>query len=155
MRARRSSLLAGVAGVVLALALALVWWGRHSGPVTKEPTIDAITQIRITRHDSVGAPLGRPVAVRDPRAVRSLIELLSVDELPEMPCPPDYGAAELGLLLTGGDVYVRRNVYLFALSADGGAPLIVVVSSAGCRGGPPRDVVALRRAVDDAGHGGS
>ena len=102
----------------------------------------------------------KPVFVREPARVRRIVEALGVDGQPSVVCPPDYASAELGLLLSGRDVYARRNIYVWGLfvdavepdAADGARPPnVVVVSSSGCRGGPPGDTVALRRELAAVG----
>ena len=90
---------------------------------------------------------GPPAAVRDPAKVRELVGALDVDAHPVVTCPPDYATAELGIVLSGRDVYARRNVYVWGLFSDAGSPSVVVVSSSGCRGGPPSDVGALRELI--------
>lgn len=140
-RARSPLVVAGV-GVALALAVAGVWCGRLRPPVA-EPAIEATVAIRITRHDAFGAP-GKPRFVREVPRVRAIVGALGIDRHPVRACPADYASAEVGLLLSGRDVYARRNVYVWGLFADGGAPDVLVVSSSGCRGGVPTDAATLR-----------
>jgi len=141
-------LLAAAIAVGAALVVAGAWCARpRSAPV--ETALEATVAVRISRHDAFGVP-SAPSSLREPARVRALVEALGVDAQPSAPCPPDYASAEVGLLLSGRDVYARRNVYVWDLSADGGAPRVLVVSSSGCRGGPPADAAALRRALAKA-----
>ena len=139
-------------GVGAALVIAALWWRRPRTPVV-EPAVDATVAVRISRHDALGMP-SKPVMIREPSKVRAIVEALDVDAHPTVTCPPDYASAELGITLTGRDVYARRNVYVWSLSsipsADGGAPTVLVVSSSGCRGGPPADSAALRDLISSA-----
>lgn len=89
--------------------------------------------------------------VRDPAKVRTLTEALGVDVLTAAPCPPDYADADIGIVLSGNDVYARYNVYVFDMFGDGGPPNVVSVTSAGCRAGPPSNVASLRRELRAAG----
>lgn len=166
--ARRSSprIAAGVA-VGAALVVVAIWWRRPRTPAV-ESAVDATVAVRVSRHDALGMS-PPPTSVRDRARVRAIVEALGIDAHPVVPCPPDYASAELGLLLSGRDVYARRNVYVWHLfdaspvegaeagaaspgngaeaPGDGGAraaPVVVVVSSSGCRGGRPSDAARLR-----------
>ena len=160
------SIAAGL-GVGVALVIAALWWRRPRTPVV-EPAVEATVAVRISRHDAFGMP-SKPVTIREPSKVRATVEALDVDAHPTVTCPPDYASAELGITLSGRDVYARRNVYVWGLSsipvgawgqdsgptADGGAPAVLVVSSSGCRGGPPADATALRDLISSAEHDAS
>jgi hypothetical protein len=132
-------------GVGAALVVAGLWWRRPPAPVA-EAAVDSTVAVRISRHDPFGIP-GPPLPVREKGKVRALVEALAVDVHPGVPCPPDYATAELGIVLSGRDVYARRNVYVWGLSGDGGPSRVLVVSSSGCRGGPPADATALRELI--------
>jgi hypothetical protein len=144
-------LFAGGFAVAVALVVAASWCGRSRVPVV-ETAVQSTVSVRITRHDALGMP-SRTAAVRERARVRTIVEALGVDAFGPMTCPPDYAAAEFGLVLSGRDVYARRNVYVWDLFADAGSARAVVVSSSGCRGGPTADAAALRREmlVSDAG----
>ncbi|MBX3215789.1 MAG: hypothetical protein KF850_27370 [Labilithrix sp.] len=160
MLRRPSPLIAAGIAVGAALVVVAIWWRRPQANAV-ERAVDATVAVRISRHDALGMS-PPPTSVREPARVRAIVEALGIDEHPAAPCPPDYASAELGLLLTGRDVYARRNVYVWRLTdgaaSDGGAeapggarahggaeaPLVVVVSSSGCRGGRPSDVARLR-----------
>lgn len=146
------SIAAGL-GVGAALVVAALWWRRPHTP-SAEPAIEATVAARISRHDALGIP-SKPVVVREHAKVRALVGALDVDAHPPLPCPPDYATADIGIVLTGRDVYARRNVYVWGLAADAGSPNVLVVSSAGCRGGPPADASALRDLISSAEHAGS
>src|SRR5204862_541523 len=88
-------------GVGAALVVCAGWWLRAPRP---ETPATATVSIRITRHDALGMP-GKPAIVRDPARVRALVAALDVDRQPPIPCPPDYAAAEVGIVLSGQDVY--------------------------------------------------
>jgi hypothetical protein len=75
--------------------------------------------------------------------------VLGVDVYAPVPCPPDYASAEVGLVLSGRDVYARRNVYVWDLAGRSGTPNVLVTSSSGCRGGPPPDAVRLRELLHE------
>lgn len=160
MLRRPSPLLAAGIAVGAALVVVAIWW-RRPPAIAVERAVDATVAVRISRHDALGMS-PPPTSVREPTRVRAIVEALGIDEHPAVPCPADYASAELGLLLSGRDVYARRNVYVWHLadgasgdggaaaavgaSGDGGAeaPLVVVVSSSGCRGGRPSDIARLR-----------
>jgi hypothetical protein len=93
----------------------------------------------------------KPILVRELVRVRAIVDALAVDAHPTATCPPDYASAELGIVLSGRDVYARRNVYVWDLFADAGTPQVVVVNSTGCRAGPPPDAGALRTELARAG----
>jgi hypothetical protein len=135
----------GAIGAGVALVVAAVWFARER-PKAARPALESTLVVTITRHDAFGMP-GKRITLRDRDRVRALVGALGVDQQPEVRCPPDYATAEIGMTLGGGDVYARRDAYVWDLEAgDGGAsPRVVVVSSGGCRGGAPADVVALRR----------
>lgn len=137
MRART----AAIVGVVAALGVAGVAIARRGRPLEAR-AVETTTAIRIVRRDGMGLP-SRKAAVRDPVRVRVLTEALGIDSHREGPCPADYAAADIGLVLSGNDVYAKRNVYVFALLGDGGTPSVVSVTSGGCRVGPPGDVARL------------
>jgi hypothetical protein len=141
---RRPLVAAGI-GVGAALLVAALWWRRPRTPVV-ESALEGTVSVRISRHDALGFA-SKPVVVRDPKRVRALVEALGVDAHGPIACPDDYATAEVGLLLSGRDVYARRNVYVWAVLGDGGAgvrPSVVMSSSAGCRGGEPANAQRLR-----------
>ncbi|MDF2694362.1 MAG: hypothetical protein K0S65_2745, partial [Labilithrix sp.] len=139
---RMSPLVAAGLAVGAALVVAAVWWRRPRTPAV-ETAVEATVAVRITRHDALGVP-SKPVTVRAPAHVRAIVEGLAVDGLLTEVCPPDYASADVGLVLSGRDVYARRNVYVWDLFTDGGAPRVLVTSSSGCRGGAPADAQRLR-----------
>ncbi|MDB4935858.1 MAG: hypothetical protein JWP87_2830 [Labilithrix sp.] len=145
MRART----AAVIGVAAAVAVAAVAVARRHAPADTR-AVATTTAIRLVRRDRVGLPEKKGL-VRDPAHVRTLTEALGVDVHPAGECPPDYADADIGIVLSGNDVYARRNVYLFGLLGDGGAPSVVSATSAGCRLGPPADLASLRRELRMAG----
>jgi hypothetical protein len=149
---RLPPLLAAGIAVGVALVVAGVWCGRAQTPAV-ETAEQGTVAVRISRHDALGMS-PPPIGVRDPARVRALVRALGIDAQPETKCPPDYASAELGLLLTGRDVYARRNVYVWGVLSDAGAPIVLIVSSSGCRGGPPADAVALRQELVAADAGG-
>lgn len=152
MGTRVSPLLAAGLAVGAALVVTAVWWGRANVPAVPQSAVDAIVAVRITRHDELGMP-SKPIPVRERARVRAIVEALGVDAQPTATCPPDYASAEIGLLLVGADVYARRNVYVWNLFGDAGAPSILVVSSGGCRGGAPADAGVLRGELTAATRG--
>ena len=143
--------------VGLALLVAAHWWRRAARSAVAESALDATVAVRISRHDALGIP-SKPVSVREPGRVRAIVRALGVDAQPSVTCPPDYASADVGLLLSGRDVYARRNVYVWRLldPADAGsAPTVLVTSSAGCRGGPStvsaerlREILLLEPGLD-------
>lgn len=137
--------------VSASLIVAAAWCNRAQRPPVRETAAQAIVAVRITKHDALGMASAEPRVVRDPPRVRALVEALGIDAHPIVSCPPDYASAELGLLLTGRDVYARRNVYVWGLHDPDASPVgdahVVVVNSSGCRGGPPADASVLRRLV--------
>lgn len=138
---RTNAILGIVAGCLIAgLAIA-----RRNRPVL-EPAVETTTAIRIVRRNAMALP-EKKATIRDRAQARSLTEALGVDAHHEGPCPEDYADADIGIVLSGNDVYVRQNVYVFGLFADAGEPTVVSVTSAGCRVGPPADLAALRRAL--------
>lgn len=134
---------AAIVGIVAALVVASMAVAKRNRPIEVR-AVATTTAIRIVRRDGMGLP-DRKSTVRDPAHVRSLTEALGVDVHPEGPCPPDYAAADIGIVLSGNDVYVRQNVYVFALFGDAGESSVVSATSAGCRVGPPADVASLKR----------
>lgn len=139
MRARSAAL----AGVAVALTVSGAALMQRSRPVETR-TVETTRAIRIVRRGPSGLP-EKKAAVRDPPHVRALTEALGLDAHAEAPCPEDYATADIGIVLSGNDVYARRNVYLFGLLGDGGVLSVVSATSAGCRSGPPADVASLRR----------
>jgi hypothetical protein len=146
MRARNHAL----AGVGVALVIAAIAYGRRTAPIETR-AVETTRAVRIVRRDPAGLPEKKGF-VRDPAHVHSLTEALGVDQHPAAECPADYAEAELGIVLSGDDVYARRNVYVFGLLGDaGGRPRVVSVTSAGCRAGPPGDLARLRNELRTAG----
>lgn len=147
MRVRTAAAL----GVGVAVAVSAIAFTRRHAP-GEARVVDTTTAARLVRRDRIGLP-ERKGTVRDPRRVRSLTEALGIDAHSAPPdCPADYADADIGIVLSGNDVYARRNVYVFGLLFDaGGNTSIVSVTSAGCRQGPPADLTALRRELVAAG----
>ncbi len=147
MRVRTAAAL----GVGLAVAVSAIAYTRRRAPAEAR-VVDTTTAARLVRRDGIGLP-EKKGTVRDPRRVRSLTEALGIDKHAAAPeCPADYADADVGIVLSGSDVYARRNVYVFGLLSDaGGGTSIVSVTSAGCRQGPPADLAALRRELVAAG----
>ncbi len=146
MRARNHAL----AGVGVAVVIAAIAYNRRTAPVETR-AVETTHAVRIVRRDQAGLPEKKGF-VRDPAHVRSLTEALGVDDHSAVECPADYAEAELGIVLTGSDVYARRNVYVFGLLGDAGSvPRVVSVTSAGCRGGAPADLARLRGELRSAG----
>lgn len=131
---------AGAIAVGCALMVVATWFARRQAP-RAESVADATVTIQVTRHDAFGAP-SKPTIIRDRAKVRAIVEGLGADGLPAAVCPPDYAAADVGLLLTGRDVYARRNAYLW--DAKSVAPRVVVVDETGCRAGVVTDAEQLR-----------
>jgi hypothetical protein len=130
---------AGALAVGAALAVVGLWFARRQAP--SAPSIsDATLSIIVTQHDALGVP-SKPVIIRERRQVRAVVESLGADTQKPIPCPPDYAAADIGLLLTGSDVYARRNAYVWDI---GSSPRVVIVDETGCRGGLVRDAGRLR-----------
>jgi hypothetical protein len=130
-------------GVAVALAIALGWFLRRREP-RELPARETTAAIRFVRHDANGLVL-KQGGVRERPRVRALVDALGIDAHPSVACPPDYSRAEVSLVLSGAEIYVRKSVYLFDLDSDAGTPSILSTSSAGCHRGPPADVAALRR----------
>ncbi len=148
MRARNNA----IVGVTLALVIAAIAYdrARARGSVDTR-AVETTHAVRIVRRDRMALPEKKGL-VREPARVRALTESLGVDLHAVAECPADYAEAELGLVLSGNDVYARRNVYVFGLLGDaGGSPTVVSVTSAGCRVGPPADLARLRRELAAAG----
>ena len=148
MRARNHAL----AGVGVALVIAAIAYGRRTAPVETR-AVETTRAVRIVRRDQAGLPEKKGL-VRDPAHVRALTEALGVDDHPGAECPADYAEAELGIVLSGSDVYARRNVYVFGLFGDAGTgavPRVVSVTSAGCHAGAPHDLAHLRDELRAAG----
>jgi hypothetical protein len=78
------------------------------------------------------------------------VSALGVDALAPGTCPPDYSGAEIGVVLSGNDVYARRNVYVFDVLDGGTTPSVVSVTPAGCRIGAPANAAALRHELETA-----
>ena len=139
-----------MAGDAVALVIAAIAYERRRLPVETR-AVETTRAVRIVRRDATGLPEKKGL-VREPAHVRALTEALGVDLHPVIECPPDYAEAELGIVLSGSDVYARRNVYVFGLLGDaGGSPRVVSVTSAGCRSGPPADLPTLRSELHAAG----
>ena len=130
-------------GVLAASVVAGVAVARRNRPVEVR-AVETTTAVRLVRRDAMGLPATKGV-VREPSRVRALTEALGIDTHREGPCPPDYAEADIGIVLSGNDVYAKRNVYVFGLLGDAGEPAVVSVTSAGCRVGPPADVAGLRQ----------
>ena len=146
MRARTAATV-GVALAVIVSAVAVV--RRHTSGEAR--VVDTTKAARIVRRDRVGLPEKKGL-IRELAHVRSLTEALGVDQLGAAECPPDYADADIGIVLSGSDVYARRNVYVFGLLGDAGlGPRVLSVTSAGCLMGPPADLPALRRELAAAG----
>jgi hypothetical protein len=126
--------------VASALVLVAVWFARRPAP-RAETVTEATLAIQVTRHDAFGAP-SKPTPIRDRAKVRAILESINVDSLPAASCPPDYATADIGLLLTGRDVYARRNAYLWDTKTE--APRVVLVDETGCRTGLVPDAERLR-----------
>lgn len=162
LEAMRPKIAAGI-GVGLALALGVLAMGRWRTARAPKDASESTIAVRITKRDATGLP-SRKSVLREPARVRALVEALGVDGHPMGKCPPDYAEAPLGIVLSGADVYSRRNVYVFGGDGDGGVanPLspvkvgssadmtVVTVTSAGCRVGAPADAAALAREIDGA-----
>jgi hypothetical protein len=144
MRASTAALL----GVGLAAAVGAVAIARRGRPVESR-AVETTRAIRIVRRDGLGLP-EKKGQVRDRARVRAMTEALGIDAHPGGACPADYAEANLGIILSGEDVYARRNVYVFGLVGSGAAS-VVSVTSAGCRIGPPADRAALERELRAAG----
>lgn len=145
MRARTAATL-GVALAVLVSAIALA---RRQGR-SETRVVETTRAARLVRRDRVGLPEAKGT-IKEPARVRGLTEALGIDQLGKAECPPDYADADVGIVLSGTDVYARRNVYVFGLIGDAGAGSYVLsVTSEGCRGGPPADLPALRRELTAA-----
>jgi hypothetical protein len=139
---------AAIIGIGAALVVGGIAIAKRRDTTVVLPATETTHAVRIVRRDRSGLPEKQGV-IRDPVRVRAITSALGVDAHPSGECPPDYAAADFGIVLAGSDVYVRRNVYVFGLVADGDAgtpspPFVVSVTSAGCRVGPPADVAALR-----------
>jgi hypothetical protein len=144
MRART----AAIVGVVAAVGVAGIAIAKRNRPVEIR-AVETTTAIRIVRRDGMGLP-EKKATVRERAHVRALTEALGIDVHREGPCPPDYADADIGIILSGNDVYAKRNVYVFSLLGDAGEPSVVSVTSAGCRVGPPADIASLRRELSAA-----
>lgn len=140
---------AAVVAVIVALGVAAIAISRRSRPVETR-AVETTRAIRLVRRDRMGLPEKKGI-VRDPARVRAMTEALGVDGHPSGTCPLDYAEADIGIILSGNDVYAKRNVYVFGLlePSEAGAPSsavsVVSVTSAGCRVGPPGDARALER----------
>lgn len=136
---------AGLA-VAIALLIALAWWERKPGAIAVPSALEGTVGVRVTWHDRLGMPT-KVTGVRQPGQVRRVVSALGVDAHPKVDCPEDYASADVGLVLSGRDVYSKRNVYVWDLA---GSPRVITVTSSGCRGGAPTDAEELRRALSDA-----
>ncbi len=148
MRARTAATL----GVGLAVAVSAVAFVRRHGP-GEARVVDTTSAVRIVRRDRVGLP-EKKGTVRDAKRVRSLTEALGIDRHGSAACPADYADADVGIVLSGNDVYARRNVYVFGLLGPahaGSGTTILSVTSSGCRLGPPADLTTLRGELAIAG----
>jgi hypothetical protein len=146
MRVRTAATL----GVGLAVAVAAFAFTRRHGP-GEARVVDTTTAARLVRRDRIGLP-EKKGTIREPRHLRSLTEALGIDQHGSSDCPADYAEADVGIVLSGSDVYARRNVYVFGLLGDAGNDTKVVsVTSAGCLVGPPADLATLRRELAAAG----
>ena len=143
----RAAAISGVLAAAAVAAIALARWDVAKVP----PAVESTRAVRITVRNDAGLPSSQ-VVVRDAARVRGLVEALGVDGHAPAACPPDYAEAEVGLVLSGADVYAKRNVYVFGKSS------VVSVTSAGCRVGPPADEAAMSqeiaRAASEAADGG-
>lgn len=162
----RTAATIGIAAAIAVGAIAGAKWRSARAP---RPAVESTLAIRITQRDAAGLPEKKSV-VREPARVRALVDALGVDRHESAACPPDYAEAPVGIVLSGADVYARRNVYVFGFDggdagtsdagasdasvggtstgdagAAGAAISVVSVTSAGCRVGPPADVDSLRR----------
>lgn len=149
MRARNAAIF-GIAAAVAVAGLAIAR-RRHLTEVL--PAVESTHAVRIVRRDRSGLPEKKGL-VRAPARVRAITEALGIDAHPGGECPPDYADADFGIVLAGNNVYVRRNVYVFGMLGDGGAPpppSVVSVTSAGCRVGPPASLESLRSELRAAG----
>ncbi|MBS2016208.1 MAG: hypothetical protein JST00_25220 [Deltaproteobacteria bacterium] len=138
----------GVAIAIVIGGLSLAKWREARAPAAAKVSIVAV---RITRRDALGLPSKKSV-LREPARVRALIDALGIDTHPVGTCPPDYADAPIGIVLSGLDVYARRNVYVFGGSgaeagSGAGAPSVVTVTSAGCKVGPAADAAAMEREI--------
>jgi hypothetical protein len=149
---------AAIIGVGLAAAVGAIAVARRRPPIETR-VVETTRAIRVVRRDRLGLP-EKKGQVQKAARVRAMTEALGIDAHPAGPCPADYAEADIGIVLTGGDVYARRNVYVFGLvgsrdagdaGAGGGAASVVSVTSAGCRVGPPADRAALERELRAAG----
>ena len=140
---------AGILGIVAALAVCAIALSRRRPAGDEIPAVDTTHAVRIVRRDRSGMPEKQAV-VRSPARVRAITEALGVDVHHGGDCPADYADADFGIVLSGSDVYVRRNVYVFGMLGDG-VPSVVSVTSAGCRNGPPADLAGRRRELRAAG----
>ncbi len=141
----RTNAVLGILAGCLVAGLAIA---RRNRPVEAR-AVETTTAIRIVRRNSMALP-EKKATIRDRAQARALTEALGIDAHREGACPEDYADADIGIVLSGNDVYVRRNVYVFGLFGDAGEPSVVSVTSAGCRVGPPADLAGLRRALHAA-----
>jgi len=129
-------------GLAFAIAVVGVWLAKVRAPRAR-PTIETTSAVRFVRHDASGLAV-RQGGVRDRARVSAIVAALGIDAHPSVTCPPDYSHADVSLILSGSEIYVRRSVYVYGLDADAGAVEILSTSSAGCHRGPPADATALR-----------
>lgn len=133
---------AGLLAVGSSLVVVALWFARRQPP-RAETVTEATLALQITRHDAFGVP-SKPATIREPRRVRAVLDDLGVEALATAPCPADYATADVGFLLTGRDVYARRNAYVWGLLDH--APRVVLVDETGCRAG---DVLHAGRLRDE------
>jgi len=143
---------AAALGVAIALAIGAVSIAKWRSARAPRDATESTVAVRITQRDALGLPTKKSM-LRDPARVRALVEALGIDRHAVGTCPPDYAEAPIGIVLSGTDVYARRNVYVFDVGAEagaGGSASVVTVTSAGCRVGAPSDRDALMRAIEGA-----
>ena len=149
MRARTAATI----GVALAVAVGAIAFARRHG---------SRRGARGGHDDSGAGRSSRPRRLAGEEGHRFAIRLTSVASrrrsvsirLRAAECPADYADADVGIVLSGSDVYARRNVYVFGLLGDAGtgtSTSVVSVTSAGCRLGPPADLATMRRELAAAG----
>jgi hypothetical protein len=109
MRASTAALL----GVGLAAAVGAIAVARRGRPVESR-VVETTRAIRVVRRDGLGLP-EKKGQLRDRARVRAMTEALGIDAHPGGACPADYAEADIGIILSGDDVYARRNVYVFGL----------------------------------------
>src|SRR4051812_35190476 len=121
MQARNAAII-GIAGALVVGGVAI---SRRPRTSEAAPAAETTHAVRIVRRDRVGLPEKQGV-IRAPARVRAITEALGIDAHPGGECPPDYAAADFGIVLSGSNVYVKRNVYVYGLlDGDGGAISVV------------------------------